>query len=408
MGERWVRVIADDLTGACDVGAALLPYPMPVIVETLERMGQPASTAGAALVVRNTQSRTLTPLEAADRVRRALGDVPPGQAGVLLKKIDTALRGALGAEIEAAMDAVGADVTLVLAAIPEVGRTTVDGRQLIDGVPVDQTAFARDPQNPIRDPRIANVIAETTRQPVACVRVTEMRRAGARHVLATRRASGTRIVVGDAESDADLDGWITGITMGPRSIVLAGSTGLAKAWRRAGGAAPAASWVSPRTTNPGRGVLVVAGSAHPNTRGQLRHVAASGLLAVIEASSADPVGTAATVAGLLASGTNVGLVAPAREVSGASAGILETLATTALAVLERTRPAALLLIGGETAFHVLARIGHPRLVVEGEPAPLSVRATLADGMLVGMPIVTKGGSSGPPDRLRVLMEGVTA
>ena len=65
----------------------------------------------------------------------------------------------------------------------------------------------------------------------------------------------------------------------------------------------------------------------------------------------------------------------------------------------------MLLVGGETAFHVFAGLGHPRLAIDALPAPLAVRATLLDGPLAGMPIVTKGGSSGSHDRLVGLVGG---
>ena len=53
---------------------------------------------------------------------------------IVLKKIDTALRGHLGAELDAAIAAAGAAEAFVLPAIPRVGRTTVGGEQRIDGV----------------------------------------------------------------------------------------------------------------------------------------------------------------------------------------------------------------------------------------------------------------------------------
>jgi uncharacterized protein YgbK (DUF1537 family) len=131
-----LRVLADDLTGACDVGAELLPGPGGVVVQSALETRGPAAPRGA-ICVRNTQSRTLQPAEAARRVAAALGDVRPGWAGLVLKKIDTGLRGPLGAEIDATMDALGVEEAFVLPAIPEVGRTTLAGRQMIGGVPVD-------------------------------------------------------------------------------------------------------------------------------------------------------------------------------------------------------------------------------------------------------------------------------
>src|SRR5207237_1276342 len=166
-----LRIIADDLTGACDVGAEMLPWPAGVIVQPAAGGAGPAGALG----VRNTQSRTLPPPEAARRVGGALADLRAGWSGIVLKKIDTGLRGPLGAEIDAAMDVLGVGEAFVLPAIPEVGRTTEQGCQMIGGVPVHRTAFARDPQNPIREASVAAAVAASGR-----------RRAGGPGVLVVR------------------------------------------------------------------------------------------------------------------------------------------------------------------------------------------------------------------------------
>src|SRR5207248_6194135 len=83
-----LRVLADDLTGACDVGAELLPGSAGVVVQPAG--GTPAAdVAPGTICVRNTQSRTLDPAAAARVVREALGDVPVTWSGLVLKKIDT-------------------------------------------------------------------------------------------------------------------------------------------------------------------------------------------------------------------------------------------------------------------------------------------------------------------------------
>ena len=399
MADGWVRVIADDLTGACDVGAALLPYPERVVVTSIDRED---AVDGVALVVRNTQSRTLAPDLAAARVRRALADVPASPRGVLIKKIDTALRGPLGAELDAAMDAVHAHLALVLPAIPEVGRVTRDGRQLIDGVPIDETAFAHDPQNPVRDAAVATAIERTSHRRVAGVSLDDMRRWGVREALGRRRADGATIVVGDAESDADLRAWVAAVVEGPRPLVLVGSTGLARAWRAT--LAPAAhAFTAAAALGTAGGILIVAGSAHPATRAQLDYAIARGLIESVVVN--EPIAAGAEAARRVSAGRHVGLVVPAGQVGGGSGAVLAAIRTAVTAALERIRPGALLLIGGETAFHVLAGLGHPHLEIHAVPAPLAVRATIIDGALAGMPIVTKGGSSGPPERVVDLIEG---
>jgi D-threonate/D-erythronate kinase len=393
VAEPWVRVIADDLTGACDVGAALLFWPGRIVVRSLDA---PASPDDAdALVVVNTQSRTCAPEVAAARVSAALDDVPRSRHGTLLKKIDTALRGPLGAEIDAAMDAVGAEMALVVAAIPEAGRTTVDGIQLVDGIPVDETAFARDPQNPVRDARVASVIEATSRRRARSVALGND--AGA--AIANARAEGTSIVVGDATTDLDIHRWASAARKADVRV-LVGSTGLAHAWLYGH-----AAWRSiPRERMPSRrsdgGVLVVSGSAHPVTATQVSHLAGARGAAVMPV---DVLDVAAAIA-RLADGETVCVTAPGG--ASDSSAVLEKLSAGALAVLERAAPRAIVLIGGETAHHLLARLGHPRLVIESAPATLVVRTTIAEGALAGMTLVTKGGSSGPPERLAELLDEV--
>ena len=75
-------------------------------------------------------------------------------------------------------------------------------------------------------------------------------------------------------------------------------------------------------------------------------------------------------------------------------------------VLAATTPAGLVLVGGETAFRVLAGFGHPPLVVESRPAPLAVHCRIAAGPYAGLPVITKGGSSGAPDLLAALLARV--
>ena len=59
----------------------------------------------------------------------------------------------------------------------------------------------------------------------------------------------------------------------------------------------------------------------------------------------------------------------------------------------------LVLVGGETAYHVLEGLGLPPLWLESRLCPLVVRARLMAGAWAGLAVVTKGGSSGAPDLL---------
>jgi uncharacterized protein YgbK (DUF1537 family) len=402
-----LHVIADDLTGACDVAAALLPWPTGITVYPDGMVPDDRGARDRPLAVRNTQSRTLRPAAAARRVRGALASVGRGFEGVLLKKIDTGLRGPLGAEIDAALDALGAAQAFVLPAIPEVGRTTVGGEQLVDGVPVHRTAFANDPHNPIRDARVGAVIEATSRRSTGAVGLHATRHP--ERMAAALDGCRAPVVVIDAETDEDLSACVRALLRRPRPLLLVGSIGVARALRETlpvehgAGADPSAEPPS------GAGVLVVVGSVHPTTRAQQEHAGRCGVFgAVMEVLPAGGERVGREAARELRAGHSVALVAPAEVTAGNETAIAAALRSAVTSALATTRPAGVLLVGGETAFHVLDGLGHPPLAIESRPAPLVVRGRLAAGRHRGLPIVTKGGSTGEPELLAALVRGLAA
>jgi len=411
-----LRVIADDLTGACDVGAELLPWPagvaiqpaalQPAALQPAPDGRMPGAHAVGTLWVRNTQSRTLPPAEAARRVTGALGDVLPGWKGLVLKKIDTGLRGQLGAEVDAAMDALRIDEAFVLPAIPEVGRTTQQGCQLIGGVPVHQTPFARDPQNPIRDASVPAALMATGRRPVAVIGLGAVR-AGLGPAVDGARADGARVFVCDGETDADLERAVRSLLLRGRPLLLVGSIGLARALRRVLGTECGSRQRPPgppRTA--GAGVLVVAGSAHPVTRAQVERAAARGLIEPVEVGDGDGAAAGQAAARLLRAGRCPALVAPDRPCPGGSLRVLTALRGAALAALSRAGAGALALIGGETAYQVIEGLGLPPIWLEKRLRPLVVGARLMSGPYGGLALVTKGGSSGGADLLGAIVQGL--
>jgi uncharacterized protein YgbK (DUF1537 family) len=402
-----LHVIADDLTGACDVAAALLPWPTGITVYPDGLVPDDGGAYGRPLAVRNTQSRTLRPAAAARRVRRALASVGRDFEGVLLKKIDTGLRGPLGAEIDAALDALGAAQAFVLPAIPEVGRTTVGGEQLVGGVPVHRTAFAHDPHNPVRDARVGTVIESTGRRRTDGVSLHDTRRP--ERIAAALDGCRAPVVVIDAETDEDLSNCVRALLARPRPLLLVGSIGVARALREAlpverGTDADVAA--SPRS---GAGVLVVVGSVHPTTRAQREHAGRCGVFgAVLEVQPAGGERVGRDVARALRDGHSVALVAPDEVMAGNETAIAAALRSAVVNALASTRPAGVLLVGGETAFHVLDGLGSPPLAIESRPAPLVVRGRLAGGPHRGLPVITKGGSTGELALLAELVDGLAA
>jgi uncharacterized protein YgbK (DUF1537 family) len=118
------------------------------------------------------------------------------------KKMDSTLRGNVGPELHALLEAFPNALAVVCPAYPENGRTVRDGRVFVDGVPVDRSDFARDVISPVRDARVGALLRdEWIALPLATVRAGP---AAIVEALRAARARGLRAAVADAETSEDL------------------------------------------------------------------------------------------------------------------------------------------------------------------------------------------------------------
>ncbi|MFH1569957.1 MAG: four-carbon acid sugar kinase family protein [Gemmatimonadota bacterium] len=357
-------IIADDLTGACDVAACFLAGGGAVEV-SLAPEGPFAD--GPGLQVTNTQSRLADP-GTARQVLRLVGTRLAGKR-VVFKKMDTGLRGPLGAELEGLMeglrDSGGLWSCVVAPAAPSIGRITRDGVQYDRGVPVDQGALAQDPESPPRSAHIRTVIGLTGR---------------------------VDFQVGDAGGPEDLQR-IVDARLGEGRTVLAGSLGLAEALARR---LHPARCGRPARPPAARRPLLVCGSRHPLSSRQVEQARGAGLRIV----SFDPARRhfGEDVAPTPEEGIVVRILPDAVPAEAASpGGILAAFIDALDQRWERLAPDGLGIVGGETAYHLLRRLGAERLRVGRRQAEVIAGAQIAGGRMDGCPMVCKGGSVGPED-----------
>ena len=138
-----IAVLADDLTSAAD-GAA--PFVARGLTASIGRGQLPRQAA--AVVAVDSGSRSATSSQAFERVAR-LTDRLASRA-VLYKTVDSTLRGHIAEELEACFAASGRKSLVFAPAFPQAGRTTVGGIQLVDGIPVSESAYGHDPVHPAR------------------------------------------------------------------------------------------------------------------------------------------------------------------------------------------------------------------------------------------------------------------
>ena len=172
-------------------------------------------------------------------------------AGVsrLYKKVDSTLRGASKAEVDAAREAWGPDtVAVICPAFPATGRTVEDGVLFVNGKPVTETSAATDPVTPVKERHIPTLLG--------CAHVAAL--AGdTPETLAERIRQAGRTVVVDAKTDADLERLARAIGLLGVHALPVGAGGLAvplaRVWAGADQAAP---------------VVVVVTSQHSAARAQ--------------------------------------------------------------------------------------------------------------------------------------------
>jgi uncharacterized protein YgbK (DUF1537 family) len=139
-----IVIIADDLTGAADCGAAFAAHGLHTVV-VLD--GVSNKNAGgiprAEVVAFDANTRTMTPERAAAETARIVRDcLRSHPAGIVYKKIDSTLRGNVGAEVAAALEAYRERehpeaVAVVAPAFPAMGRTTKNGRMYVRGEAIE-------------------------------------------------------------------------------------------------------------------------------------------------------------------------------------------------------------------------------------------------------------------------------
>jgi uncharacterized protein YgbK (DUF1537 family) len=413
-----IVVIADDLTGATDTGVQFAKQGLKVIV--LMGAPQAPSELEEDVLVVDTQSRALSPAEAYQKVTEAaLLFKNRDQFQTLYKKIDSTLRGNLGAEIDAIMDACGLELAIVAPAYPKNGRVTEGGRHFLGNVHLEATEIARDPVCPVSESHIPTLIAQQSRRNVGHIGIKGIM-AGTDGILEAMRqcdATGQTILVCDALQEDHLKMIAMAAARLEKPLLWVGSAGLAEYVPMALGLGAASAGKHP--------VVVIAGSVSNVTRGQVAMLRQRKDVAYIEADApsflkpgAAPAeadrcykaAVSAIKAGkdvLIVTGYDDGIVARTKEegsLSGLSGRQTSETVAAALGTLCRrialdVPVSGLVLTGGDIALSCCRLLAAEGIRVIREIAPGIPLGVLKGGQCPGLNVITKAGAFGAEDAL---------
>lgn len=395
-------ILADDFTGANDTGVQLRSRGIPTVV-LLD--GSRIPEEGAVVV--DTESRALPPPEARAAVRRPLAGIDPSAFGLIMKKVDSTLRGNIAAEVRAADDRLCFDRILFAPALPDLGRTTKNGVHRLDGVPLLETELARDPKTPVREDNIARLLQAEFDEPVVQIPLDQ--------VSENRiRLAGGRIFAFDAVTNTDL-----------KNIVRAGLAEKGRVlW--VGAAALAEQLIGAQSRVPP--AVAVVGSVSSVTRRQVRYAEQEGAALVripiysLLDGTADPMEYAGRAAALLKENRDV-VVLPTSSCdademartdrAGAERGmtpkemgdyIQEVLSRISRRILEAVPVSGAFLTGGDTAIGFIRAAEASGSSILTEIAAGIPMMRLIGGPYVGLKIITKAGAFGNENAIVAAMK----
>lgn len=198
-----IVVIADDFTGAAELGGIGLKYGLTVEVNTEVNVH---STAGLLIIATDTRSLKLEEaLAVMEQITRQVALLKPR---LVFKKVDSVLRGHIVPELMVHLQVLNRPGAILAPANPALGRTISNGNYNINGQPLHLSGFATDPHFPVKTSSVSEILGQGS-MPLFIQQSREpLPPAG--------------IVVAEAETEADLQQWATKVK---GNWLLAGGSG---------------------------------------------------------------------------------------------------------------------------------------------------------------------------------------
>jgi D-threonate/D-erythronate kinase len=222
-------IVADDFTGAGDTGVQFSKNQLRTIVITgTERIKE--SLPKCDVLVVNTETRFDDEKSAYKKTFEAGKIISEEKVKYFYKKLDSTMRGNVGAEIAGMMDSLGIAVTFMVPALPKYGRTTVNGKVFVNGILLEDSEFAKDPKNPAKESFIPKIISGQTDKRTAVI-IHDYILAGKQTLtekIQHHINSGIQIIIFDAREEKDMDLIASVISEIKLKVLFAGCSGLAE------------------------------------------------------------------------------------------------------------------------------------------------------------------------------------
>ena len=381
-----LSIVADDLAGAADTAAQAASVERPALVSLgLRPSWLPNNAATASAWAIDADCRHSKPGGCAARIDDAFGQLNRIPGGTPYLKLDSTLRGNVGAALEAAHDRWGRIAVVLAPAFPERGRTVVGGVLLVDGRPVAETEIARDSAAPVTVSEVAGIARLQWECRSAAFNPRDF---DSPEELAASLARAIyddfQLLVMDSQSPEDLQ--IIAAALDDEKLqyewpglLPAGSAGLARGFAAVAGVGPPTHPPSPATRS---GVLALIGSRTQAAAAQIQALERAG----VDCMAGDSPDAIERATHSLTGGAPTAIT-PGQANHG-------SVASVAAEVVTRCGSCGLVLSGGATARRLceMIRMRHMWIAGELQPGVAAGHAVTPDSEEI--PLVIKGGAAG--------------
>lgn len=398
-----IGAVADDFTGATDLAIALRERGFRAVVSIEDAPLDPRELGDADAVVVALKTRTAPVADAVAQSVRAVTALEAVNAQRFYVKycstFDSTPEGNIGPILDAVMDELGEQRTIVVPSFPDNGRTVYRGHLFVGDDLLEHSPMRHHPLTPMTQSRLRDILAPQTSRDIGEIAAPTVW-AGPRSLRDALAAEPAGYTVVDAITDADLETIATAVS---DWRVVSGGAGLAL-----GMTGPRPGTLSQIAQTPGRR-LIVCGSASAKTRAQIAQAAETlpTRKLDIEAIAVDPEGviveTVSWLQGLADDEIPVVYsVGSLDDIRRGSAGntvahrIEEVLSEIVSRAVENVGVTQVIVAGGETSGAVVHRLGIQRLHIGPRVAP-GVCWSAADSAHGALTIALKSGNFGSDD-----------
>jgi D-threonate/D-erythronate kinase len=407
-------VIADDLSGGMNIGVEFACAGFRTSFALAEKTLDPE----AQVMIWDTETRNSDPGHAREVIGQLSGNLTCYAPPVVIKKIDSLLRGHIGIEIETLQTVLGLRPCVLVAAAPKLNRVTVKGHHYVNNQLLEVVRQQVDPTSTVQGSNIVDILTQHTILQIELLDIDVIRQ-GAPAIAAFIQQTVADLLVLDCTSQTELNLAIdTAYQAGVR--FFAGTYGLGEAICKSG-------------RGPQRPVLFVVGSLSLAAQRQALHLQETADCACIQmeytpalfdlpaeefvARYQARLGTAITnhanvvlqLSSVPAQVHEIRQWAADRglgheAISQRLDGILSALVQPML-----PRFAGFVATGGATAFSLFQLFNAEGLRIDGhEVLPGTPGSRIFGGAYDGVPFIAKPGSQGDDDALTRLGEYVQA